>query len=287
MKSFGGTISASRIKTYLMCPFKYYLEYVLGVRKGDTFATSTGKLIHRQLERIAQGHRANWKKEYLWLYKKTQPHLLHKNWGAFCPDDPEFQIMTGIQHYHGPVAPLMTTNKKSPLWLFSEGAHMIQKVLDRDASPLDDRVLAVEQKFKLPIGDGIQITGIIDMVLETEPGVLEIRDWKTGNWVPKYEDAIDDAQLRLYDLAASILYPDYEIRLLTFDYLKKREYTFVVDANQREKNRKWIIGIAGKIDKDMNPNRITSSPHRNFKCKYMCDPDVCKTEWKLKDKKIK
>ena len=287
MKSFGGTISASRIKTYLLCPFKYYLEYVLGIRKGDTFPTSNGKLIHKQLERISLGHRKNWRKEYLWLYKKTCPHLLHKKWGEFCPEDPEFQIMTGIHNYHGSVDHLMTTNKKSPLWLFAEGVHLIQKVLDREDSPLDDKVLAVEQKFKLPIGDGIQITGIIDTVLETEPGVLEIRDWKTGNWVPKYEEAIVDAQLRLYDLAASLLYPDYEIRLLTFDYLKKCEYTFVVDVNQREKNRKWIINLARKIDKDMNPRRITNNPYGNFKCKYMCNPDACKKEWKLKDKKIK
>jgi len=289
METFGGTISASRLKTYIQCPFKYYIEYILGIKKGDTFPTKSGTLVHKVLEKMAWGHRRHWKHIYLHFFRKYKPHLLHKDWEAL-PRTVEKRLLEDIDEFEGHAEDLvgLCQGKSDPLWLFAEGISLIEDVLSREFNPLNAKIISPEKKFRIPIGDGITITGIIDLVSEVEPGVLEIRDWKSGNFIPKYEESKEDPQLRLYDLAASILYPDHEIRMLTFDYIKSKTfpYTFVINDEEREENRRWIIGVAKQIEADMNPRRISSRPEGFWKCKALCLPEDCNREYPGRKEKL-
>jgi hypothetical protein len=263
-----------------MCPFKYYLEYVLGLRKGDSFATLNGRIIHSVLERYSLGHIKHWRTELMVSYKKHNPWRLHKNWKTHTVGCPGCQLIDGFQHYHGSTDDLIGTFDKScPAFAYEEAVRMVESVLNRPTNPFDFKLIDVEHRFKLPIGEGISISGIIDMVSEVEPGILEIRDWKTGNFLPTYEELEKDPQLRLYDLAASILFPDYDVRLLTFDYLKHKRYTFVISDEEREKNRLWLIKTAKQIEADFNPKRLSKTPHKFWKCKALCSPEDCMTHW--------
>jgi hypothetical protein len=53
---------------------------------------------------------------------------------------------------------------------------------------------------------------------------------------------------------------------LTFDYIKNREYSFVISDEEREFNKKWVISKIIEIQNNYDPVRI-----KDFVgCKYMC-----------------
>lgn len=277
-------LSASAIKTFLHCPFQYYLSYVLKIRKGHSFATLNGQIIHAVLENYGLGHKKRWEKELLVRYMREKPwellesfdkHRINCEGCKILKSLPE--LRTDIYEYARKSTLIEDTPKSCPLFHLFEGRDLIQQVLDRDLNPFDYKILGTEVEFRLDIGHDVLITGIIDMVCELDEDTIEIRDWKTGNFVPSYEDALNDPQLRLYDVALGLLYPQYKTRLLTFDYLKKTRYTFVINDEQREANRKWIISLAKKIKGTDDPIRDLT-----WKCKSFCLPDVCDVEYPKK-----
>lgn len=60
-------LSASKYKCYEQCPFKFFMEYHLGIRGGQTFAADYGTAIHDILERYAcakkDGTDASWQQQ--------------------------------------------------------------------------------------------------------------------------------------------------------------------------------------------------------------------------------
>lgn len=53
------SLSASKITTYKMCAFKFYLTYHLGLDLGKSFAAENGSLVHRILEKFAVAKKDN------------------------------------------------------------------------------------------------------------------------------------------------------------------------------------------------------------------------------------
>ena len=280
MKIHNNALSASKIKTYLGCPFRYFLEYVLRIKSPPTFATENGTIIHSVLEKYSLGHKGNWRKELLWRYKKKRPWELLSEFKSHgeCLGCQLLETLPFLHDdffsYTDKVDITKKVYDKCPYVQIVNSPALINKVLSRSPSPFDHEIIDAEHIFTLPIGYGIAITGIIDLVSRINNDTIEIRDWKTGNYVPSYEDAFNDPQLRLYDLAASILFPEYSKRLLTFDYIKKATYTFVISDEERELNKKWIISVGKQIEKDMNPKRVLS-----YKCERMCMLKRCNQEW--------
>ena len=288
MKISSNGLSASAIKVFLMCPFKYYLTYILKIRRPDTFATLNGRIIHSALEKYSLGHTKNWREELLWRYKKHKPWELHKKFLSHKNNCETCRFLKEeFSTFHGNYKELLTSNKACPMWHYAEAINLVESVLARKVNPFEYKLIDVEKKFNLDIGEGVHITGFIDLVSEISDGVLEIRDWKTGKWLPTYEEALKDPQLRLYDLAASMLYPEYKTRILTFDYLKSKEYTFVINDEERKKNKEWLISIARKIRNCKQPLRVTAKPYTNHKCKFLCMMEECMEEWPFKKTKIK
>jgi CRISPR/Cas system-associated exonuclease Cas4 (RecB family) len=282
MNTFGLSLSASRLKTYLQCPFKYYLTYVVGIRRPDTFATLNGRIIHTQLEKMSLGHMKHWKLELLARYKRYQPWTLHKNYLQHEHECETCASLSEVPSYHGAIEDLFINDKNCPKWHIKEAVNLIDDILIREINPFDYPLIDAEHKFKLHIGDNVYINGFIDLVSRLDDETIEIRDWKTGNWLPSYADVREDAQLRIYDLAASILFPQYKNRLLTLDYIKHKCFTFVIDEAEREDNRLWLIDMAKKIEADMNPRRISNSPSKFWKCKALCSPQECNEQWPVR-----
>ena len=92
------------------------------------------------------------------------------------------------------------------------------------------KVVGVEVKKTFKIADDIELVGIIDLIIEVDGKFIEI-DWKTGNWLPEYEDLKKDLQMDIYNLiipsdAQEIWYLRhdviYEFKKQTFDATKKK-----------------------------------------------------------------
>jgi hypothetical protein len=274
-------LSASAIKSYIMCNFKYFLEYQLGIRKGDTWATKNGTIIHAVIENFANGHIKNWRRELLWRYKKAKPWELHKEYKVHATNCPGCTLLSLLDKYHGDLYndvkkanALDKLDKVCPLREVVAGWDLVQGILDRNDKPLEMKVIDAEKKFTIQLADDVTITGYIDLVCEVDEETIEIRDWKTGKWMPTYDECLIDPQLRIYDYAASILYPQYKCRILTFDYIRNKPFTFVISDADREKNREWLIKIAREIQSNMNPSRKIT-----YKCKSFCSLDVCNVEY--------
>ena len=78
-----------------------------------------------------------------------------------------------------------------------------------------DNILDYEKRFRVDVGNGVIIEGIIDRVncYRTPDGsVLEIIDYKNHNMILNEADIINHTQLSLYEyIACTFLYPGYDM----------------------------------------------------------------------------
>lgn len=92
--------------------------------------------------------------------------------------------------------------------------------------PLDEQVLAVERKFRLPLSDHTLI-GVIDRVGRTKDGKLVITDYKTSSKLPTQPEVDRDRQMTIYHHCAQNLYPEKPViarlHFLRFDYVFETE----------------------------------------------------------------
>lgn len=278
--------SPSKLKTYVTCPFQYYLRYLLKQRSPDSAATLHGSATHDTMQAIVEGKapKGDWKKTLVDNYKRYSPFSLHKHYMKHAENCHGCQVAKDFAQFEGDPESLRDKyDEKCPINLVVEGIDMIQGVFDRKINPLNYVLIGAEEKFTVTIAGLFKLTGRIDLISNLDSDTIEIRDWKTGNFIPTYEDCLNDWQLKIYDIVASMLYPQHQIRILTFDYLKQTEYTFTFTEREREKNLSDLIALVKEIEdrearKDFK-QRISHTPHSYFKCKYMCTPDACEAAW--------
>jgi len=119
---------------------------------------------------------------------------------------------------------------------YADGKRMVTEFIDRyDPS---EEVIEVENRFKLTTPDGVPITGAIDKVVKLNEDTIAIIDYKTARNAMTTWDLQDDVQLSMYDLAASLLWPEYKNRLLFLDYVRidKKVSTYRTDEDRETFN---------------------------------------------------
>lgn len=295
MKLF--SLSASKIKTYKMCPFKFYLSYHRLLDNRMSWAAENGSMVHVIFERMGEDIRdgvprkesnifKNWQDEVLYAYRdqglwKLSPKAIEREKnciGCKYNIDGQCQIAgASIDKFEG-----------CPITEYEDALMMVEKVVNDEGitSPFNKKIIDVEDKFKLEIPDGrntIIVNGIIDVVTELDKSTIEIIDYKTGKFVQSYNECIKDPQLLIYHLAAKRKFSTYDNFMITIMYLRKKNLTLSFgkgdEAGTEKALRHYWHTILGNESPARRCDRRDGSIKYDHICKYMCDIETCEKEY--------
>jgi len=197
-------LSASSIKTFLQCSLKYYYRYEdKKPRLGKTDPLAFGIAVHEALEFIHQK-----------VSDTGKP--------------------PGPQEYNEALSVFMqsaTRSGLSDLKLYQEGKDLITKRLD-NIDP-EEKVIGLELSFELKTPKGTPFLGSIDKLIELDPETVVIIDYKTSRVALSQAEADHDIQLSMYDLAVSMMFPQYKTIICGLDYLRLSEVMTYRTPEQR------------------------------------------------------
>jgi putative RecB family exonuclease len=182
-------LSYTRVETYLDCPQRYKFKYVDRIHEEPRPELEFGKLIHKILEFIHDPRNLTIPGVDLVMEKYEQ------SWASL----PEVE---GLEPYR------------------QVGREMLRNYYSAHV-PGPDEVLAVEQKFRLPMDDH-RLVGVMDRVDRTADGTIVITDYKTSKRLPTQPDLARNKQVVIYHHSAGKLYPDHpalvRLHFLKFDF---------------------------------------------------------------------
>ncbi len=187
-------LSASSIKTFLQCSLKYYFNYEEKkprVQGGEHLAFGTA--LHAALEEM-----------HTIVSKTGQP--------------PTKEVYDRVVDVFVKSA---VHDKMVSQALYAEGKDILLPRLD-GVDP-EEKILGLELKFELKTPNGTPFLGSIDKLVELDPTTAVIIDYKSSRMALTQEEADTDVQLSMYDLAVSMMYPQYTNIICAFDYLRLGE----------------------------------------------------------------
>ncbi len=245
----------SSINEYNGCQFSYFINNSLGITSLAGKAALMGTLCHHVAQILAMnkrnGRKADKYTDWRYLldicwerYKREESHRFQ-----FMPKDYKFCVST------------------------------MEKIMESPFNPLNLEIIAIEKTFNFPITDEFSIRGTIDLVTRASADTLEIIDWKTGSrkdWntgkLKDTESLKKDIQMRLYDLAAYLLFPEYKHRLLTIIFINDGgPYTVSFTDEEREEALQILKDKYKEIYENDNPTRIKEVNKENkWKCEKVC-----------------
>ena len=196
-------LSATRINTFLQCMQKYWFQYVDHLPKVSPTAFRLGLAVHGALELAGE----------IWLKKEKFTKADKKK---ILDEYVKISIQEGIED--------MATHK--------EGLELVtNRINNFDMG----KILSLEKTFgynkkdslEVKTRDGVQLIGAIDKAIEIDEDTLLIVDYKTSKTTPTPDQLKTDPQLSIYDLAGSIIWPEYKRIILSLDMLKdEMVYTY-------------------------------------------------------------
>lgn len=289
------SLSASSIKSYITCPFKVYLEKQLKVEMPSNFGAEQGTLIHAIFEEVGNAQIAgdkdpdilrNWTDVILEAYQKngiwqlSRKALARKKSCKGCPYNQSTRCWIADQD--------LAEFEGCPIEEFEGSLDMVEKVLNdkSDTNPLNQKIIDTENKFVLLLednGEVIPVAGIIDVVTEMDDDTIEIWDYKTGNYVQSLKECKKDPQFLIYHVASRAVYPKYKNAIISVYYLKKNPISFTFGTRDEKGTIKALKHYWHRMRNDISPkrrcDRADGSCKFDFKCKYMCSPEICQREW--------
>lgn len=222
-------LSASAIKDFLQCTLKfiYRSDRTLDDLKGDH--AKLGIAVHTAIEQFTMRMQA----------KKTFPDQ----------SDYEFAISTFMNS--------ATEEGLEDMVFYKEGKQIVTSYIDR-YDP-NEKILDVEHFFRLQTPEGVPIVGAMDKVVVLNDNTLGIYDYKTAKRALTNNELLTDIQLSMYDLAASMIWPEYTNRVLFLDYVRlgKKISTYRTDED-RETFREFLKSVWLQISK-LEEKEVTGS----------------------------
>lgn len=236
-------LSASSIKTYLQCLLKYYYRYEdKKPRPGKSDPLAFGIAIHEALEYM--------QKVVLETGQPPDAALYDKVLGVFMSS--------------------ATENGLSDMPTYSEGRTLLLGRLD-NVDP-KEKVLGLELRFHLNTPAGTPFTGSIDKLIELDDETAVIIDYKTSRMALSQDEADSDIQLSMYDLAVSMLHPQYKTIVCAFDYLRLAEVVTHRTPEQRQIFVEFLDAIYSNI-RNTNPEDVQANI--NTFCPWCECKDFC------------
>ena len=296
------SISASRYKTFDMCLFKYWLTYFRDdIKLKSNWGASVGSLIHDILENLVLEKDKDWVNR---LYLGFSGKLLnldspliwakeddYKNQKPKCDICP-FKLDNKCRISGENLGQLSGCPKKLFEWCYNIVEKAIKKYQNefwpkilRDSN---NQIIGSEYNFSIPLSDiGVNLIGFFDLVLKHDEDTIEIVDYKSGSWTQNFDECYQDIQCKAYGFAAYKEFVDdinhkgfkFKNVMLTFDYFMNSPVTFTYPIEEMSNIEKLIINQIIKIKNTHNITRVIGNGSFNWKCKSLCDIEVCKKEW--------
>lgn len=163
--------SATKLNTYKMCPFRYYLTYILKKPTPTMASFLFGDAVHKSLQDFQNWAKSN--KTISMYHDKAREILLQR----LDPISSEDMYDVGIT---------------KPFVYDYYVAEYIDYFIEKH---IYERSYETEKALQIEFGD-IRLTGSIDLFVS--PDI--IIDFKTSKYVPSTEKLIDEFQTRIYSL---------------------------------------------------------------------------------------
>lgn len=305
------TVSPSRIKTYDQCLYKYYLNYHTDEELKTNWGAMHGSLLHNILEAYVEGTLTDcidalyrgYRGEFEHPGRSGEMETMESPLGwakprdfaekkAYCDSCPQAD-KNGTCRISGESLDDLSGCPKS---LFAESVDLMEK-MKRNYAKIWPKVLrdkdtdapiGVEYEFFVPIpGTNVLFKGFADLVIEHDEDTIEIIDYKFGTWTQDEDECRQDIQVKGYSWAARQEFIhdingrgyNYKYVILTFDYARDIPITLTFTEEEDERTARELEFKVKEIQQTTRISRVTDSPDRNFKCKYLCDLAVCKRTW--------
>lgn len=300
-------IRSSSYNNYAYCQMQYFITYVLGHQPDSGKKAELGTIVHKVMETLAQ----------LKKYQQDNPKKLTLS----IEDDAlktvsikknELLTNTLVDKLLSRSFDFYTSGSKHT---FTKGdkdlcLKLVWDTLKYNDGQFDPRlrkIVAAEPHFDIPIDEDwafyeyevngqkvkgqLAIKGTIDLVTETEEGIIEVIDWKTGrrlDWATgeekTYGKLCSDPQLLLYNYAISKLFPQYKQSIMSIFFIKDGgPFSMCFDKADEKRFLEMLKERFLDIKKNEKPQPI--SPNReNWKCTKLCH--YCKNKWPETDQNM-
>ncbi len=248
--------SHSRLASFEKCPKQFHYRYILEIpAETEGIEAFVGKRVHEVLERLYEftgrgqipsleqvifRYHAFWDEHYddkrVAIVRRGTPPSFYRDLGARC-----------IEYYY------------------------------RRFHPFDQaETLGIEEEVTFHLDDDSRyaMRGIIDRVVRTQDGTIEVHDYKTGRYIPAQKDLNQDRQLALYQLGLRDRFGEDQPYRLVWHYLQRRELrTSTRSSEQLETLRTSTIAVIDRIE------AATDYPvQRNRLCDWCAYKDQCAAE---------
>lgn len=308
-------ISPSRIKTFDMCKFKYFLTYHCpDIKLKSNWGAAHGTLLHDILESYSSEQDPDWISRLLrgyggtlqvknkfgkdevmespLIWAKDLEYANKKPWCDTCP------------HVAGDFCGIsqkpLDNLPGCPRDLFDKSVSVVTKVIERYEDTwkkilrLNGVPVGFEYELKIPVsGTEVPMTGYMDLVVEEDPDTVHIIDYKAGKTTQNYAECRADIQARMYSWASRREFIDdvnnkgykYKNIILTFDYFSNTPITLAFTAQEDNETENFV---RNKVIEIQNTDWITRIVKTNedfkqrgaWKCNALCDTKICSREWK-------
>jgi len=233
-------MSATRMSMYLTCKWKYWCNYVLHLPKKPNVSFKLGIAVHESLAKAGK------------IWKLTQ---------KFTKDD-----IIKIKDEYNKVAAsegIADTN------IYHDG---MQMVLARVNDFANGEILTIEDRFKVTTNEGVMLTGAMDKVEALSEDTILVTDYKTSKYFETTAELKADIQLSMYDVVASIKYPDYKRIILSLDYLRGDQVFTYRTTEERQGFMEYMLAIYKEM---LKLEKEDCKPMLNDLCNWCDFTDNC------------
>lgn len=294
-------LRSSSLNNYSYCEMQYFITYVLGYQSLSGKKADIGTMCHKVMEILAKC-----KKELQNSPKTKRIEIQDDALGNLSTtktilykDNIVSQLLDLSFDYYSNRSPHNTFSKKDK----EDCLGMCWSALKFNGGQFDPRnrhIVEAEPHFDIPIEedwakytyniDGKEISGqlaikgTIDLVTESEPGIIEVIDWKTGrrlDWATgeekTYAKLTKDPQLLLYNYAISKLFPEYKQSIMSIFFIRDGGPFSMCFDESDQNNFLQMLKEKFEAIKANNLPKPISIDRSNWKCTKLCH--FCKNNW--------
>lgn len=293
-------IRSSSYNNYSYCQMQYFMTYVLGHQPDSGKKAELGTIVHKVMEVLAslkKFHQDNPKKLNIVIEDDALKTVSIKKNELLTTTLVDNLLSKSFEFYTSSSKHSFTKSDKD---LCLKLVWDTLKYNDGQFDPRYRKIVAAEPHFDIPIDEDwafyeyevngkkvkgqLAIKGTIDLVTETEEGIIEVIDWKTGrrlDWATGEEKTYDklcsDPQLLLYNYAISKLFPEYKQSIMSIFFIKDGgPFSMCFDESDQKKFLKMLKSKFLDIKNNSNPQPISAN-RDNWKCTKLCH--YCKNNW--------